>query len=136
MGNFGWQNWSQFGKADVSINAQNQADTTTQLNYNIGAGVQYKIATAWLLSTGVAYDSAMVDSKHCTPTLPVGDTIRWGMGVQHDLSASTTVGLAYEMAYSGDVVVNQQRGPLSGRVAGEYSNETIQFIAASLTHRF
>lgn len=140
MGNAGWQNWSKFGMVDVSVNAQNQTNTTTDLNFNdtwhTAGGVQYKIAPDWLVSTGVAYDSALIDSKYMIPTLPIGDTIRWGLGVQHDLSAATTVGLAYELAYSGDVVVNQQRGPLTGRLAGEYSNVTIQFLSASLTHRF
>jgi long-chain fatty acid transport protein len=140
MGNAGWQDWSEFGKVDVSVDAQNQTNTTTNLNFNdtwhTAAGVQYKIAPTWLVSTGLAYDSSMVDDKYRTPTLPVGETIRWGLGLQHDLSASTTVGLAYELAYSGDAPVNQQRGPLSGRLAGEYSNVTIQFVSASLTHRF
>jgi long-chain fatty acid transport protein len=140
MANAGWQDWSEFGKVDVSVNAQNQTDTTTQLNFNdtwhTAAGVQYKIAPTWLVSTGLAYDSSMVDDKNRTPSMPVGEAIRWGLGLQHDLSASTTVALAYEMAYSGDAPVNQQRGPLSGRLAGEYSDVTIQFFSASLTHRF
>jgi long-chain fatty acid transport protein len=140
MGNAGWQNWSEFGKVDVGVNAQNQTNTTTQLNYNdtwhTAAGVQYKFAPTWLASTGVAYDSSMVDDKHRTASMPVGEAIRWGLGLQHDLSSSTTVAMAYELAYSGDQSVNQERGPLTGRLAGEYSNVTIQFLSASLTHRF
>jgi long-chain fatty acid transport protein len=140
MGNLGWQEWSQFGKVDVSVNAQNQTSATTDLKYkdtwHAGIGTQYKFTPTWMVSTGIAYDSSMMDDKNRSLALPVGAAWRWGLGLQHDLSLATTIGVAYELAYSGDLSVDQNRGALAGHVAGEYKDVMIHFISASLTHRF
>jgi long-chain fatty acid transport protein len=140
MGNAGWQDWSQFGRPDVTINAQDQTSQTADLHFkdtwHTGAGVQYKAAPDWMLSTGLAYDSSMVDDKYRSVALPVGETWRWGFGVQHDLSKATVVNLAYELAYAGDMSIDQDRGPLAGHLKGAYDNVMLHFISASITHRF
>ena len=42
------------------------------------------------------------------------------------------MGAAYEFLWSGDMSVNQERGPLAGRVSGDYSNTSFSFLALNL----
>ena len=104
--------------------------------WSVGVGTQYKFAPKWMASTGISYDSAMLDEGDATPAMPVGDSWRWGIGLQHEYSKKTTIGLSYELIYNGDIKVDQERGALSGRIAGKYKDAMIHVFGASLTHRF
>lgn len=46
------------------------------------------------------------------------------------------LGLAYEFLWSGSPSVDVNRGPLAGRVAGNYNNSWIQFVALNATWKF
>ena len=64
MGDFGWENWSQFGKVDVAVTGgQNSPSLTTTTNYNdvyhVAIGSQYRLNPEWLLNGGFAYDSVI-----------------------------------------------------------------------------
>jgi len=63
MANLGWQDWSQFGRVNVSVDADTTTSLTTDPDYkdtwHVALGAQYRAADAWLLTGGVAYDSAM-----------------------------------------------------------------------------
>lgn len=136
MGNVGWQNWSEFGKADISINSATSPSATTSLGYNdtwhVALGTQYRPNQTWTFSTGVAYDSSMMDDGNRSPSLPVGATWRWGIGAQYALTRDLTLGMAYELAYSGDPSVDVFRGPLAGRLDGSYPNTAVSFFSVSL----
>ena len=64
MGNFGWQDWSQFGDVDISLSVN--PETTKSFNNNVefkdtwhvAIGAQYRVCEPWLLSAGFAYDSS------------------------------------------------------------------------------
>jgi long-chain fatty acid transport protein len=141
MGNVGWQQWSEFGKADVSVNtADNDASVTTDLNFKDtwhGAlGAQFRPLNPWLLSLGVAYDSSMLDDKDRTLGLPVGETWRFGAGARYGIRENIDFGLAYELAWGGDLPVNVNRGPLAGRVSGQYEDVCLHFMNLELTWKF
>lgn len=57
MGNFGWDNWSQFGKVDVSLVSQTTVSAATAINYqdtyHVAVGGQYRLNPAWLLNGGL-----------------------------------------------------------------------------------
>ena len=137
MGNFGWQDWSRFGKVDVSINSPNPRSLITDLNYqdtwHVAFGTQYRMNPAWVLSTGFAYDSSMVKDKDRSLALPVGETYKFGFGAQWQASSSINLGFSYELTWIGDLPVDQNRGPLAGRVAGDFKNTTLNFFALSVT---
>lgn len=141
LGNFGWQNWSEFGKVDVSLNtSDNPAGLTTDLKYNDtwhGAlGVQYRISQPWLLTGGVAYDSSMLDNSNRSPALPLGWAWRFALGAQYEMRKDLRLGFAYEYLYSGSPRIDVSRGPLAGTVVGEYPDMSIQFLTANIAWVF
>jgi long-chain fatty acid transport protein len=144
LGNFGWQDWSQFGKVDVSLPASN-ASLTTQLNYNDtwhGAlGAQYRLSQPWLLTGGVAYDSSMLDVSNRSPSLPLGWSWRFAVGTQYEMRKDLLLGFSYEYLYSGNPEISKS-GQLPvrfggrGDLAGSYPNSSIQFLSANATWKF
>jgi long-chain fatty acid transport protein len=141
MANLGWQDWSEFGKVDVSVNsAAVNASITVDLDYqdtwHAALGAQYRVAEPWLLSAGIAYDSAMLDEDQLGPSLPVGETWRFGLGSRYDWSKDVTLGAAYELAWGGDLDMDVERGPLAGRVSGTYENVAIHFVSLNAEWRF
>jgi long-chain fatty acid transport protein len=139
LANVGWQNWSQFGKVDVQISDPAQTSVTANVNYSDtwhGAlGAQIKVAEGWLVSTGVSYDSSMVANAERTPALPTGPAWRFAGGVQHPVSEHVELGVAYEFLWSGTLPMDQERGPMSGRVAGSYQNTLLNFFAFNVNWR-
>jgi len=142
MGNIGWQNWSRFGYVDVGINSSNPTSLTTTSDYNdtwhVALGAQYQPAreTPWTFSCGIAYDGSAVDDDKRSVTVPMGEAWRFALGAQYAFNPSLTLGAAYEFIWGGDMSVDQQRGPLAGRVAGDYSNTSFNFFALNLTWKY
>jgi long-chain fatty acid transport protein len=136
MGNFGWENWSQFGKVDVALVNQATASATTAINYqdtyHVAIGGQYRLNPDWLLNAGFAYDTSMVKDEDRTLSLPVGSTYKFGLGAQWQVRPTVALGFSYELSYSGDISVSQNRGPLAGQVSGEFPSVTTHFFAFTL----
>ena len=137
MGDFGWENWSQFGKVDVAVTGgQNSPSLTTNIDYNetyhTGIGTQYRLNPEWLLNSGFAFDSSMVSAANRSISLPVGATYRFGLGANWLKSPKVKLGFSYELAYMGDLSVNQNRGPLAGQVTGEFKDTMMDFFAFTL----
>jgi len=142
MGNIGWQNWSRFGYVDVGINSSNPTSLTTTSDYNdtwhVALGAQYRPSreTPWTFSCGIAYDSSAVDDDKRTVTVPMGEAWRFALGAQYAFNPNLTLGAAYEFIWGGNMSVDQNRGPLAGRVAGDYSNTSFNFFALNLTWKY
>jgi long-chain fatty acid transport protein len=66
----------------------------------------------------------------------MGEAWRFALGAQYAFSQNLTVGAAYEFVWGGDMSVDQQRGPLAGRVAGDYSSTSFNFFALNLTWKY
>ncbi|MEN6319875.1 MAG: OmpP1/FadL family transporter [Syntrophaceae bacterium] len=136
MGNLGWQDWSRFGKADVGINTDNPTTLTVDSHYkdtwHFALATQYTYSPAWKFSFGIAYDSSAVTDENRTVSVPMGEIKSFAFGAQYALSPSLTLGASYQFAWLGDMPVDQERGPLAGRVAGEFSNTTFSFFALNL----
>jgi long-chain fatty acid transport protein len=137
MGNFGWDNWSQFGKVDVNVTGQVASPSlTTAIDYNdtyhVAIGTQYRLNPEWLLNTGFAYDSSMVSAANRSIALPVAATYKWGMGANWLMRQNLKLGFSYEVSYMGDMSINQNRGPLAGQVTGAYKDAMMHFFAFTL----
>lgn len=140
LANLGWQEWSQFGYVDVSVDSENPTSLTTDLDFDdtwhVALGAQYRLSPLWLLTGGVAYDSGMLDKDQRVPSLPLGDSWRFGLGTRYMWSDNMTFGAAYELVWNGDLDMDVERGPLSGRVAGTYDSTAIHVISLNVEYRF
>jgi long-chain fatty acid transport protein len=140
MGNIGWQDWSQFGQTTLGISAQTQKNLAVNLNFSntiqIAFGAQYRLFEKWLFSAGFAYDSSPVSEANRTLSLPLDRQLRYGTGLQYELNRDVTVGVANEVLNGSDAPYNVQRGPLSGRVQGDFSSNIIDFLAVNLIWKF
>lgn len=64
------------------------------------------------------------------------DTWHVAMGAQHALTPTLSIGGAYEFVWMGDMPVDQERGPLAGRVSGEYGSSNMSFFALNLIWKY
>lgn len=136
MADFGWQQWSQFGKVDVGISGGNvNPSLTTSINYqdtyHVAIGSRFRLNKAWLINTGFAWDSSMVKDQDRTVTLPVGEAFRFGLGAEWQANPKLNVAFSYELMYAGDLPVSQNRGPLAGTVVGSFPGTYINFFQMS-----
>ena len=139
MADVGWQNWSHFGRADVSVGPGALGGITTQLNYDDtwhGAlGAEYKLNQDWLLTGGVAYDSSAVSDANRTVTIPMGEAYRFGLGAIYHWSQRLDIGAAYEFVWAGDMPINQTSSN-RGNLVGGYDNAWFSFFTLNMTWRF
>jgi len=136
MLDFGWQNWNQFGKVEIGLTGSPAAlNTTTSLDYqdtyHVALGNRYRINQTWLINSGFAWDSSMIKGQNYTVSLPVGQAFRFGLGAEWQATPTLNVAFSYELAYGGDLPVNQNRGPLAGAVVGQFPSTYINFFQAS-----
>ena len=140
MGNIGWQDWSEFGKQDLTLRSTTSTTFTQDLNYDdtwhFALGAQYRFAERWLWSVGAAYDTSPTDEDTRTPDLPLDRQIRIGIGIQYDWNDDVIVGVAYEYLDAGDAEIDQEGGPLQGPLKGEYDPNAIHFFAVNLIWKF
>jgi long-chain fatty acid transport protein len=141
MANIGWQDWSEFGKSDITLRSATTTKFTQDRDWDdawhFALGAQYRLADPWLLSVGFAYDTDPVDdAENNTPDLALDRQIRYAAGLQYDWSTNITVGVAYEFLDLGDADVNLKGGPLQGDLKGNYDPNHIHFIAANLIWKF
>jgi long-chain fatty acid transport protein len=139
LGNVGWQDWSAFGKVDVQVGSADPTSLTVDQNFqdtwHAAFGARVKTGSPWSVSFGAAYDSSCVEDADRSPALPLGTAWRLGVGGRRAMSGSLDLGIAYELAWGGSLPVDQQRGPLAGRLAGSYEDTAMHFLTASLRWR-
>ena len=132
MGNVGWQNWDAFGKVDVVVGdtlASITADRNYKDTWHAALGAEWGVAPRWLVSGGIAYDSSPVSDADRTLDTPMGAVWRFGLGGLWTARQSVEIGFAYELVYIEKLPVDQFRGPLAGRVAGEFDDVAYVFAA-------
>jgi len=140
MANVGWQDWSQFGKVDVTVSSDTTTSLTTDFDFkdtwHAALGAQFRVSEPWLLTGGVAYDSSMLDEEDISPALPVGETWRFALGTRYDWSKDVTLGAAYALGWGGDLDMDVERGPLAGRVSGTYESTALHVVSLNVDWRF
>ena len=138
LANVGWEQWSKFGFINVGV-FNSSGDITTDLNFKDtwhGAlGAQYRVSDPWLLSAGVAYDSAFLDDSQRSPIMPVGDTWRFALGGQYFWTPKVTVSGAYELAWGGNLPMTVS-GPVTGTISGEYKDTAIHVLNLTMNYKF
>jgi long-chain fatty acid transport protein len=139
LGNVGWQDWSEFGKVDIQVSTAEEGLTVDQHfkdTWHAALGAQVKTGSPWSISFGAAYDSSCLDDANRTPSLPLGAAWRFGVGGRRAMSEKLDLAIAYELAWGGTLPIDQERGPLAGRLAGSYNDTAMHFLTASLRWNF
>ena len=141
VGNIGWQEWSRFGKQEISLRSEQSRSFNQDLEYDdtwhFALGAQFRFAPEWLWSFGAAYDTSPVDSdKGRTPELALDRQIRLASGLQYNWNDDVTIGGAYEYIDLGDGGINRNDGPLKGPLKGDYDPNAIHVFALNLIWKF
>lgn len=140
MANFGWQNWSHFGKYSVSLASVPpralSVESGFQDTFHGAIGAHYRLDERTLLQIGFAYDSSAVDDANRGPALPVDRQLRAAAGVQYDLTEHYRFGLAYEYVNLGSAPIDATRGPLAGTLQGDYDTNMLNVIGLTIAYRF
>ena len=140
MGNVGWQNWTEFGEFPVGISARNQTSIEANLHfsdtYQIAIGQQYRLAERWLWSAGFAYDSSPVSQANRIAVLPFDRQLRYGTGIQYEITRDVAAGAAWEFMDAGPGPFSNTRGPLAGTLQGHLSTNYFNFVALNVIWKF
>ncbi len=139
VGNVVWQDWSEFGRVGLGLTATDGSGLTYDLDYDdtwgVSLGVRYRVADRWLWSVGAAYDTSPASQSNRSVNLPLDRQIRLATGIQYHLSERVTVGAAYTYLDLGSADLDLDRGPLAGRVEGDYSPNAVHFLNVNCAFR-
>jgi long-chain fatty acid transport protein len=138
MGNLVWQDWSEFGQPEIDVASVGsiQADLDYKDTWGFALGVQHAFAERWLWSFGGGYDTSPMSKGDRTPSLPMDRQFRLGTGIQYSWNEDITVGTAYEYMNAGDADLDRERGPLAGRIQGDYKSNDFHFFNVNFSWRF
>lgn len=145
LGSLGWQQWSSFGRVDVSVDSSNPVSLTTRLDYkdtwHVSAGAQRRLSEAWRLSFGLGYDSGFQPNGDVALAIPTDAAWRFAVGAQNRITKDLDWGLGLSYVVQDDLEVNRG-GPVPvalggrGTVSGSFDSPQIVFLATHLDWRF
>lgn len=141
VGNLGWQDWSEFGKSDITVKSASGSTKFTQDRnfddtWHAAIGVRYRLSTPWMLMSGFAYDSSPVDDNDRTPDATLDRQLRYAFGAQYERSRDLTISAAYELVDLGDSRINQNQGPLVGELKLKMDPHWLHFFTINASWRF
>lgn len=137
MANANWQEWSQFGYVDVSVDSLTNRTINADYDdtFHLAVGAHYQVAPAWLVMAGFAYDSSPTSKGNRSVALPLDQQFRYALGAQYTWNESVQLGLAYEFIDAGSADISQSR-PLAGTLVGDYSPNHIQVVNVNVVWKF
>ncbi|QMA42349.1 outer membrane protein transport protein [Citrobacter freundii] len=132
MGDLGWQDWSQFGSPQVTINGQpDDRDNRLKDTWHTAVGVQYHPDEQWRINAGVAFDSSPYKTQsNAALSLPTGDEWRFATGAQYQITPASNIGVAVEYLHM------QSSSVKSDIYAGEYKNPWLWFASVNYSYQF
>ncbi|PHS42204.1 MAG: hypothetical protein COB07_00240 [Sulfurovum sp.] len=132
LGDFGWEDWSRFGKLDVGFGRTGQlgvANIETKDVYHYGIATQYQFDESLMLSAGFSFDSQLQDNANRSLILPLKDMYRYGAGFEKEMSEDFTLGAGLDFVWEGDTPV-QATDAGAGVIHGQYTS--VYFVFASV----
>ena len=140
MGNVSWQNWSKFGQPSLEIGSATTSQKTANLDYNdtwgLALGARWRVLPKLAWSAGVAFDTSPMNKSQRTPALPLDQQIRVGTGLEYAVADGVSLGAAYQYLNLGEGDLDRERGPLSGRLQGNYSSNEVHFVNVTVAWGF
>lgn len=133
MGDFGWQDWSQFGSPQISVVGQD-LDKTNRLkdSWHTALGVQYRPTEQWRVNAGVAFDSSIYQSQSDVAlSLPTGDEWRFATGAQYQVTPQSNIGFAVSYLH-----MQSSRVQSPELLKGSYDNPYLWFASVNYSYQF
>ncbi|RFU90841.1 MULTISPECIES: OmpP1/FadL family transporter [Citrobacter] len=132
MGDLGWQDWSQFGSPQITVNGQsNEHANRMRDTWHTALGVQYRPDEQWRINAGVAFDSSPYKTQSDVAlSLPTGDEWRFGTGAQYQITPASNIGFAVEYLHMQSSQVK------SDAFAGEYKKPWLWFASVNYSYQF
>ena len=122
------------GSDDLTLNAG--FDDT----WHASLGAQYQATPDWLWSAGLAYDSSAVSDSKRSWTLPMGETVTLGLGATVAMAENSSLNVSYSLTSIDDWTIENNKpepDPANDQfVNGEFSNNWVQVVSASMNWRF
>lgn len=131
LGDFGWEDWSRFGKLDVGFGDTGKLETDnihTNDVYHLGIATQYQFDETLMLSAGFSFDSKLSDNDVRPIVLPLADMYRYGVGFEKEMNEDFTLGAGLDLVWEGDVPV-QATDAGAGVIHGQYTSVYFTFAS-------
>jgi long-chain fatty acid transport protein len=68
--------------------------------------------------------------------VPLDQQIRVGTGLQYAVAEGVSLGAAYQYLNLGEGDLDRERGPLAGRLQGNYSTNEVHFVNVTVAWGF
>ena len=119
----GWENWSTSAVVPLTTGGvSTQAQLGLKDTWKLRGSVHYRLNNAWLLQTGVSYDSSAVDTQDRLAALPLDRQWRVGIGTIHQWTQFLQLGLSFQWTSLGEA-------PLDNNVVkGKYGTNDVFFF--------
>ncbi|MDX6018789.1 outer membrane protein transport protein [Scandinavium sp. V105_16] len=133
MGDLGWQDWSQFGAPQITVEGR-EVNKNSRLKdtWHTALGVQYRPTEEWRLNAGVAFDSTPYHSQgDMSLSMPTGDEWRFGTGAQYQITPASNIGFAMEY-------MHMQSGKVASPdvFSGHIDNPYFWFASVNYSYQF
>lgn len=139
MGNAGWQQWSQFQKAEIHLDSLNNTTLSSKIKYQDtwhGAfGLEWHLNPKWTFSGGIAYDTSAISNSQRPLDFPVGDQWRFGSGARWKIRENLALDFSTELQWMGNLKCHQS-AQVAGNVSGTFKNTYAFFINTNLIFAF
>ena len=141
MASIAWQEWSEFGKQEISITSPNPADIEKDLEFDdtwhFALGTQYQINPELRWSVGISHDTSPIDkAENRTPDIPFDRIWRFATGLHYQWKENISIGLAYEYMDLGSAEIDVTGNPVRGDLKGEYSTNAVHFYGLNFNMTF
>lgn len=127
LGSVGWEEWSKFGKIDVTLEGLNVSKTVNagfRDVWHFGAGAEYQYTPKLKLTTGLAYDTSMMTDATRPVTIPLGAMTRYAVGFQYEKRKGLTLGGGFSFMWQGNLPLKP-----GGDASGKYTDVSISFLS-------
>lgn len=133
MGDLGWQDWSQFGAPQITVNGQKVNNSSRMKDtWHTAVGVQYRPTDQWRLNAGVAFDSTPYkDQSDVSIALPTGDEWRFATGAQYQLTPASNIGFAVEYLH-----MQSSKVASPDVFSGSYDHPYLWFTSVNYSYQF
>ena len=140
MASVAWQEWSEFGKQELSVTSANPTDIEKDLQFDdtwhFALGAQYQINPELRWSFGISHDTSPIDkAENRSPDVPFDRVWRFATGFNYQVKENMSFGLAYEYMDLGPAEIDITGNPVRGDLKGEYDTNA-HFSRPTLTGPF